>query len=144
MTTDSTVQTNIHSHELDTNERSVGRAMWRGLLCHCPNCNSKGLFKKYLKSTEHCSNCGEVMSHHRADDFPPYLTIFIVGHIVVALVLIVERSTALTLWMHLAIWLPLTVILSLLMLQPLKGAVIGLQWALRMHGFSGNEDNASQ
>ena len=144
MTTETYVQTNINSHETDVTERNVKKAMWRGLMCKCPSCNKTKLFRKYLKSVDHCENCGEVMSHHRADDFPPYLTIFIVGHIVVTLVMVVEGNIDLSLWTHLAIWLPMTIILSLWMLQPLKGSVIGLQWALRMHGFSGNEDNASQ
>lgn len=42
-------------------------------------------------------------------------------------------------WAHLAIWSPLTLILALLMIQPIKGGVIGLQWAMRMHGFGGQE-----
>ncbi len=49
----------------------------------------------------------------------------------------VEATTDLPLWAHMAIWAPLTLILSLILLQPIKGATIGLQWALRMHGFGG-------
>ncbi len=40
-------------------------------------------------------------------------------------------------WLQLAVYLPLT-FLSLALLQPVKGAVVGLQWALRMHGFDEN------
>jgi uncharacterized protein (DUF983 family) len=39
------------------------------------------------------------------------------------------------LWLHFAIWLPLTVLLSLALLPVVKGAIVGLQWALKMHGF---------
>jgi hypothetical protein len=35
------------------------------------------------------------------------------------------------------IWLPLTGILTIGLLQPVKGAIVALQWALRMHGFDG-------
>ena len=46
-----------------------------------------------------------------------------------------DLVSSLTTWQHLAIWTPITLILSLLLLQPVKGGTIGLQWALRMHGF---------
>ena len=42
-------------------------------------------------------------------------------------------------WTHLAIWTPLTVLLAMISIQPIKGAVIGLQWGARMHGFGGHE-----
>jgi uncharacterized protein (DUF983 family) len=48
--------------------------------------------------------------------------------------------TELPMWLHLSIWVPLTVILALALLQPVKGAIVGLQWALYMHGFGGEED----
>jgi uncharacterized protein (DUF983 family) len=86
------------------------------------------------------------LHHHRADDAPPYFTIFIVAHIVVALLMTVELSYSPPIWLHLLIWLPMTVILSLLLLPAVKGAIVGLQWALRMHGFGLDqaEDRASQ
>ena len=75
------------------------------------------------------------MHHHRADDAPPYFTIVIVGHVVVGLVLAVEMAYPPPLWLHAALWLPLTVILALLILPVVKGALVALQWALPMHGF---------
>lgn len=93
------------------------------------------MFRKYLKVADICPACGEELFHQRADDAPPYFTIVIVGHIVVALVLSVEMAYRPPLWVHAAIWLPLTVILALLVLPLVKGALIGLQWALLMHGF---------
>jgi uncharacterized protein (DUF983 family) len=44
--------------------------------------------------------------------------------------------------LQLAIYLPFTLIASLLLLQPVKGAVVGVQWALRMHGFDDTTDLA--
>ena len=49
---------------------------------------------------------------------------------------------ALPAWVHFAIWAPIGVVASLLCLQPIKGGVVGLQWALRMHGFGGEKDEA--
>ena len=66
---------------------------------------------------------------------PPYFTIVIVGHIVVSLVLAVEMAYRPALWVHAALWLPLTVILTFLILPSVKGALVALQWALLMHGF---------
>jgi uncharacterized protein (DUF983 family) len=120
---------------IDHSPRSIATAMVRGLKARCPCCGSGAMFTGYLKVSDNCAVCNTDLSHQRADDFPPYLTIMVVGHIVVALVLMVERSTDWSTGTHLAVWIPLTIILSMLLLQPLKGAVVGLQWALRMHGF---------
>ena len=125
----------VADNESDTASRSVVRSMARGFLLKCPNCGSGRLFKGYLKSVDQCEVCGEAFHHHRADDLPPYLTVFIVGHLVVALFMAAEEMADLPLWVHLAIWLPVTLVLALVLLKPLKGATIGLQWAIRMHGF---------
>lgn len=121
-------------------ERSLWKAMGRGLRCRCPNCTQGKLFSSFLKVADRCDVCGEDFHHHRADDLPAYLVIFIVGHIVVAGFMGVEAAVALTTWQHLAVWVPVTIVSSILLLQPIKGSVVGLQWALRMHGFGGHED----
>jgi uncharacterized protein (DUF983 family) len=115
--------------------RSVFNSILRGLSLRCPACGKGRLFRRYLKVADHCPSCSEALHHHRADDAPPYFTIAIVGHIVVGLLLAVEIAYRPPLWLHAAIWLPLTVILALLLLPPIKGALVGLQWALLMHGF---------
>ncbi len=116
-------------------ERPMGRSLWRGFLCRCPNCGEGALFRAYLKPVDNCAVCGEDMTHQRADDAPPYFTMVIVGHIVVPLMLAVALATEWSNTTHLVIWLPLTTILTLGLLQPVKGATIALQWALYMHGF---------
>jgi uncharacterized protein (DUF983 family) len=94
------------------------------------------MFRAFLKVKDHCSACGEALHHQRADDAPAYFVILIVGHLVVPLVLSVEVAFAPPYWLHVAIWLPLTAGLSLALLQPIKGAIVGWQWAQRMHGFN--------
>jgi uncharacterized protein (DUF983 family) len=111
------------------------QAMMRGFRCRCPACGEGKLFRAFLKVNDNCPACGEELHHHRADDFPAYLVIVIVGHIVVPLVLAVETNFAPSYWIHLAMWLPLTLGLSLGLLQPVKGTVVALQWYLGMHGF---------
>jgi uncharacterized protein (DUF983 family) len=121
-------------------KRPVWRSIRRGLAGRCPHCNEGRLFGRFLKTVDACEACGEVVSHHRADDLPPYLTIMVVGHIIVPLALWIERGFQPEVWIQLAALLPLTLILTLLLIQPIKGGVIGLQWANRMHGFGGDEN----
>ena len=111
-------------------------AVRRGARGRCPACGGGRLFGRFLKVADACEACGQELHHHRADDFPPYLVIFIVGHIVGTGILVSETEFEGTpLWFHLAVWPALTVALCLALLQPVKGAVVGLQYALRMHGF---------
>ena len=121
----------------------VARPLWtsikRGILGRCPRCGEGKLFHAYTKTVDTCSVCGEEIHHHRADDLPAYLVIVIVGHIVVPIMLWVETNYSPAVILQLAIYLPLTLVSSLLLLQPVKGAVVGLQWALRMHGFGESE-----
>lgn len=118
-----------------TGERSVLLSLLRGARLSCPACGKGAMFRRYLKVADNCPDCGEALHHHRADDAPPYFTIVIVGHVVVGLMLAVEMAYRPPLWLHAAIWLPLTLLLALLLLPPIKGALVGLQWALLMHGF---------
>ncbi|PZQ15034.1 MAG: hypothetical protein DI565_11430 [Ancylobacter novellus] len=124
-------------------ERLVSRAMGRGLRLRCPNCGEGRMFSSYLKVEDACGACGEELHHQRADDAPPYVVISIVAHIVVAALLSVEVAYHPPVWVHMSIWLPLTVILSLVLLPPVKGSLVGLQWALRMHGFGGGDSHFS-
>lgn len=115
---------------------SLTEAMRRGFALRCPSCGKGRLFRRFLRVADRCAACGEVMSHHRADDFPAYLVIVIVGHLLVPSALIVEVNYAPPLWLDLLIWLPLTAICAAALLQPVKGAIVGMQWQMGMHGFA--------
>ncbi|MDE2446673.1 MAG: DUF983 domain-containing protein [Alphaproteobacteria bacterium] len=115
--------------------RSWQQASLRGFNCKCPACGRGRLFGRYLKVVDQCAACGEELHYQRADDAPPYLTIVVVAHIIVPMLLVVEKVWKPALWLDLAIFLPLTAILTLVLLPMLKGVVVGLQWANRMHGF---------
>jgi uncharacterized protein (DUF983 family) len=130
----------LHLGGAENGERPVGRSIKRGLFGRCPACGDGRLFRAFVKSVDACSACGERMDHHRADDFPPYIVVTIVGHLVLAGYMMTDLVLPLDTWQHLAIWAPVTLASSVALMQPVKGAVIGLQWALKMHGFSGNED----
>ncbi len=105
------------------------------MLFKCPACGKGKLFNGYLTVSPSCASCGEELHHQRADDAPPYFTILLVGHIIVPLALAVEIAYRPEMWIHMALWLPLTLFSSLFFLRPIKGALVGLQWALYMHGF---------
>ena len=123
--------------------RSVAQAMKRGAMMRCPRCGEGRLFRAYLKVNDTCPSCGEALHHQRADDAPPYVTILIVGHVVIGAMLTIDIAYAWPMWLHALVWLPLTVALSLALLPVVKGALIGLQWALRMHGFGGEAEDDS-
>jgi uncharacterized protein (DUF983 family) len=116
-------------------KRDVWTALKRGFRGRCPRCGEGKLFRAFLKVDDHCPVCGLDFTPHRADDLPAYLVIVIVGHIVVPMILWIETDYAPPVPLQLAIYLPFTLIASLLLLQPVKGAVVAVQWALRMHGF---------
>jgi uncharacterized protein (DUF983 family) len=113
----------------------LDHAIVRGLLGRCPCCGKGRMFGAFLKVKDHCEVCGEELHHHRADDFPAYVVILIVGHLLVPMVLSVETHFAPPYWVHLVLWLPPTLILTLGLLQPVKGAIVALQWQMGMHGF---------
>ncbi len=98
---------------------AIGRG-WRGL---CPACGEARAFGRFLKIVPVCPSCGAPLGTARADDAPPYFTILIVGHIVVPLILLTQ--TIFTDWQLAAIYLPLTAVLCLILLQPVKGATLG-------------------
>jgi uncharacterized protein (DUF983 family) len=122
-------------------QRPVGLAVRRGARGRCPACGEGKLFRAYLKVADACERCGEDLHHQRADDAPAYFTIFIVGHFVIAGVLATEFVAPNSpFWVPALFWSALALAWSLWMLPRIKGALVGLQWANRMHGFGGHTD----
>lgn len=116
-------------------DRSLHQAMWRGAMCRCPHCGQGKMFRAYLKTADQCDVCGEELSHHRADDFPPYIAITIVGHIIIFLMLHLDMTYHVQPITYVVTMIPLAIVLPLAMLPSIKGAIVGLQWANRMYGF---------
>jgi uncharacterized protein (DUF983 family) len=111
---------------------SLGAAIGRGLVGRCPACAKGRVFRAFLKVVPECEVCGAPLGLARADDAPPYFTILIVGHIIVPLLFIMDRATELPLWTMTAIFVPLTIGLTLALIQPIKGATVGLMLGLNM------------
>jgi uncharacterized protein (DUF983 family) len=93
------------------------------------------MFSGFLKVVDRCDVCGEELFHQRADDFPPYIVIVLVGHTVVPLALTVEMAYAPPLWLQVPIWGAVTLAFALGLIQPVKGAIVAIQWYGQMHGF---------
>ena len=131
------------THPNESTERQTGLAMRRGARGRCPACGKGRLFSSFLKVAETCPECGEALHHQRADDGPAYLTILIVSHLGAPLLLasyIAWRPSAMTMILIFGLS---AIVLSLILLPVIKGAMVGFQWARRMHGFGQAPDPAA-
>jgi uncharacterized protein (DUF983 family) len=112
-------------------EKPLLTGVWRGVKGRCPNCGEGPLFWKYLKVQAICTTCGHDNGQYPADDAPAYFTILLVGHLIVAPMLIFKFILIWPVAWVLGLTLPALAIASLAVLPRVKGAVIGLQWALK-------------
>jgi uncharacterized protein (DUF983 family) len=106
--------------------------MWRGFCLTCPGCGRTRLFRGYLTVVPCCGVCGAALGRARADDVPPYFTIVLVAHIVIPLMLLSEQQLAPPVWATTAVFVPLTLALTLALLPRVKGATVGLMLRLGM------------
>ena len=123
-------------------DRTVPKPAWvtpplmtclgRGLLGRCPSCGVGRVFDGFLRVVPECEHCHAPLGLARADDAPPYFTILIVGHIVIPLLVMMQVYDDPPTWLLSAIFLPLTVILSLGLLRPIKGATVGAMLCFNM------------
>jgi uncharacterized protein (DUF983 family) len=114
--------------------KNVVSAVFRGALARCPNCGRGRLFRAYLKPVDACSECLEPLKHIRADDGPAWLTILVVGHIVVGLALAVERISPLPVVVSVPLFLGFAFALIAWFLPRAKGIFIGAIWAMDATG----------
>jgi uncharacterized protein (DUF983 family) len=124
-----------HTPTQDVEDREMRPALMRGWRGRCPHCGQGPLMKSYLTVRASCPVCGEEFHHHRADDGPAYLTILIVGHLVAPALLWSFTTFRPDPMILASAFTVVTVALSLYLLPRLKGAIVGFQWAKRMHGF---------
>ncbi len=109
---------------------SMPVAMLRGARGLCPSCGMTHAFTGYLRVAPQCAACGAPLGSLRADDAPPYFTVFIVAHVVVGLMLITDQMYDPPYWLQAVVWLPATALLSVGLLRPIKGATLGLMLKL--------------
>ena len=126
----------IHGSCQDVAYIPPATAILRGLGGHCPNCGKGKLYRSFLKVAEACNDCSEELNHHRADDLPTYLTVAILGHVLVAVVVWIELTfDNVSYWLYGAVGIPATFILTLLLLHVIKGGVVAWEWSMGMQGF---------
>ncbi|MBL8807361.1 MAG: DUF983 domain-containing protein [Rhodospirillales bacterium] len=114
----------------ETEARSWTLGLRRGVACRCPNCGQTTAFSGFLSIKGACERCGHPLGEYRADDAPPYFTIFIVGHIIVGAMVALDEALPLPVWLQMTIWVPLTALLTLALIRPVKGAVLGVMWGI--------------
>lgn len=116
-------------------ERNWLDAVKLGFKGKCPSCGGAPIFGRFLKPLPHCPACGQSWAHQQADDFPAYLVILVLGHLLVPIVVEVNLSYEMPMVAQMLVWPAIALAIALIAIQPFKGAVIAFQWAKRMHGF---------
>ncbi|WP_306015936.1 DUF983 domain-containing protein [Oceanicaulis sp. MMSF_3324] len=104
-----------------------------GLLGRCPRCGKGALFRSYLKVADACGVCGLDFSNEDSGDGPAVFVMSIVGFIVVPAALALELAVSPPVWLHMLLWLPLSTVLTLLILPPFKATLFALQWKHNAH-----------
>lgn len=99
-----------------------------GLKGRCPRCGEGKLFSGFLTVAKQCGVCRLDNSFADAGDGPAVFVILIIGFVVVGLALWTEVNFSPPMWLHLLLWVPLTVALSLASLRLIKGVLISLQY----------------
>jgi uncharacterized protein (DUF983 family) len=102
-----------------------------GVRCRCPRCGEGAVFRGFLQVRAECGSCGLDLSEVDTGDGPAVFIIFIVGFIVVALAAWVELAYMPPIWVHMMIWIPTIIILSLGLLRPFKATLLSLQYVHR-------------
>ena len=110
----------------------LATALGRGLAGRCPVCGKGRIFDGFLRVAALCEHCGAPLGLARADDAPPYFVILIVGHIVIPAMLIMQKMADPPTWLLSVIFVPLTVVLAIGLLRPVKGATVGLMLSFNM------------
>nr|WP_321984408.1 DUF983 domain-containing protein [uncultured Lichenicoccus sp.] len=108
--------------------------MMRGATGRCPVCGESRLYDGYLRLVRRCGACAAPLGSVRADDAPPYFTIFITAHIIIALVVLTTHDSSLPVWSMILAFVPLTLVMALLLLRPVKGATVGVMLKLGLIG----------
>ena len=109
-------------------------AIRAGLLCRCPNCGKGRLFKGFLKVVDRCAVCGFDFTRLNTGDGAAIFVMQIAGGLVVFTALFVEIAYAPPMWLHLVVFLPMVLGLSLGLMRPGKGVMIALQMRNRSGG----------
>jgi uncharacterized protein (DUF983 family) len=112
----------------------LGTALSRGITARCPACGKARLFSGYLRVVPTCPSCQAPLGTASADDAPPYFVVLISAHIIIPLILLTQKLANPSSLMLSAIFVPLTLLLAIGLLRPVKGGVLGVLVAMRLLG----------
>jgi uncharacterized protein (DUF983 family) len=99
-----------------------------GLAGRCPRCGDGRLFRGFITLAPHCEACGLDFAFADSGDGPAVFVALFGGFIVLGAALWTEIVYQPPMWLHMVLFLPLTLIVCLGMLRPLKGILIALQY----------------
>ena len=99
-----------------------------GLGGRCPKCGEGKLFDGFIELAPGCQKCGLSYKFADAGDGPAVFVILFAGFLIMGLMLWVEFNYFPPIWLHMVVFLPLTVLVCLGMLRPLKGLLVALQY----------------
>jgi uncharacterized protein (DUF983 family) len=102
-----------------------------GLRGRCPRCGRGRLFDGFLTVREVCDVCGLGLAGHDAGDGPAVFGIFILSFGIVGLAGFVEYYYSPPLWLHVILWTPVIAAGGLMLLRPLKGLTVAMQYRFR-------------
>lgn len=125
--------------QLQSNQPGIDPAflfasMRRGFRRVCPKCGEGHLFQGYLTPRPACERCGVDTGKIYTADIAPYFTILVVGHMIVPALLVSEQLAHPDVWLQVALWPTLALLMTLWFLPRIKGCIMGLMWALGMRG----------
>lgn len=111
-----------------------------GLGAKCPRCGRGSLFDGLLEVRDRCDHCDLDLTPHDTGDGAIVFVILILGAVVVALAIWLEAAFAPPIWVHLAVWLPVVTILSIVLLRLFKGVLIALHFKNLGHKYEPGND----
>ena len=94
----------------------------------CPRCGSKTLFDGFIRFARSCRACALDFSAFNVGDGPAAFLTLIIGTVVTVLAIVVELAFEPPLWVHLMLWVPLTLGLVLGSLRIAKAALLALEY----------------
>lgn len=126
-------------HRTETLQPARIEPIRAGLLCRCPNCGKGPLFAGFLKVVERCAACAYDFTKLNTGDGAAVFVMQIAGGLVVFTALFIEIAYSPPMWVHLVVFLPLVLGLSMGLMRPGKGVMIALQMRNRA-GQASNHD----
>ena len=110
---------NIHSHV---------SPLTAGLKGRCPPCGKDNLYNGFLELADRCDVCALDYAFADAGDGPAVFVVLFLGFIICGLALWTELTFQPSYWVHLTLWLPLTLLLAVGLLRPMKATMVALQY----------------